>query len=627
MSWPSTNQRPTRATPSVPLSSRVRLLHDRRHGRAPSVGPSASLIVVCGSAATRTARPDVNKREFVVVNRRRRASHVCNGAVVRAVGTHICLYALSGSAHSVRSSAPLSLTNDCRRMYRLLAFFYPTLLRARRRRRSADRRKPGRVVWEAVSPLGGGWSSLARYGLAGTGLAHLPASNDHCLGRAACRLWRPNGRPHKKVDHKAVPGAALPKWGRDGVSRRRCWLGGRDGAGRDLDASSYCPDGSSLAVRAQLGGGCVCVYYVGPSIFLCDRQTARDTEMTFSIAMFVLRGMVEMPWADKSAIGLVSFTCSSAYVLTELMQSDLHKIIVSPQPLTSDHVKVFVYQILRGLKYLHSANILHRDIKPGNLLVNSNCILKICDFGLARIWDPRESVNMTHEVVTQYYRAPELLMGARRYSTAVDVWSVGCIFAELLGRRILFQAQGPIEQLNLIIDLLGTPQPSDMKGACEGAKNHVLRSPYRPPNTVKLYALSPQASHEAVHLLSQLLVFDPEKRVTVDEALAHPYLEEGRMRFHSCMCSCCYTAANSNRVFTSTFDSAHEEPFDVKWEKDLSRLSMFELRDRLYKFVMERTPMYGVPLCINPHSAAYKSFASSSVAQPSELPPSPNAWD
>lgn len=96
------------------------------------------------------------------------------------------------------------------------------------------------------------------------------------------------------------------------------------------------------------------------------------------------------------------------------MQSDLHKIIVSPQPLTTDHIKVFVYQILRGLKYLHSANILHRDIKPGNLLVNSNCVLKICDYGLARIWDPSTLQDMTHEVVTQYYRAPELLMGTRR---------------------------------------------------------------------------------------------------------------------------------------------------------------------------------------------------------------------
>ncbi|CAB1348068.1 unnamed protein product [Coregonus sp. 'balchen'] len=136
-----------------------------------------------------------------------------------------------------------------------------------------------------------------------------------------------------------------------------------------------------------------------------------------------------------------------SYVVTELMQSDLHKIIVSPQPLSSDHVKVFLYQILRGLKYLHSAGILHRDIKPGNLLVNSNCVLKICDFGLARVEELDESRHMTQEVVTQYYRAPEILMGSHHYSNAIDIWSVGCIFAELLGRRILFQAQSPIQQV------------------------------------------------------------------------------------------------------------------------------------------------------------------------------------
>lgn len=135
------------------------------------------------------------------------------------------------------------------------------------------------------------------------------------------------------------------------------------------------------------------------------------------------------------------------YVITELLQSDLHKIIVSPQHLSQDHIKVFLYQILRGLKYLHSARILHRDIKPGNLLVNSNCVLKICDFGLARVEEPDQSKHMTQEVVTQYYRAPEILMGARHYSAAVDVWSVGCIFGELLGRRILFQAQSPVQQV------------------------------------------------------------------------------------------------------------------------------------------------------------------------------------
>ncbi|KHJ43832.1 kinase domain protein [Trichuris suis] len=296
------------------------------------------------------------------------------------------------------------------------------------------------------------------------------------------------------------------------------------------------------------------------------------------------------------------------YVLTELMQSDLHKIIVSPQPLTSDHVKVFIYQILRGVKYLHSANILHRDIKPGNLLVNSNCLLKICDFGLARIWDPSEQGHLTHEVVTQYYRAPELLMGARKYTAAVDVWSIGCIFAELLGRRILFQAQGPVEQLNLIIDLLGTPTVTEMKYACEGARSHVLKSPFRSPKLFKLYSLSPHATQEAVDLLAQMLCFDPDQRVGVENALGHPYLEEGRLRFHSCMCSCCRTTASGQRAYAQELEPRHSEAFDVEWEKELSRLSMFDLRDRIYKFIVERTPPYHIPLCINPDSAAFKSF-------------------
>ncbi|XP_044868645.1 serine/threonine-protein kinase NLK2-like isoform X3 [Mauremys mutica] len=197
------------------------------------------------------------------------------------------------------------------------------------------------------------------------------------------------------------------------------------------------------------------------------------------------------------------------YVLTELMQSDLHKVIVSPQPLSAEHIKVFLYQILRGLKYLHSAGVLHRDIKPGNLLVNSNCILKICDFGLARLEEPDEGQPMTQEVVTQYYRAPEILMGTPHYGPPIDLWAVGCIFAELLGRRVLFQGSSPIQQLDLITDLLGTPPPHALRSACEGARTHVLRGAHKPPALSVLHLLSGEATHEAVHLLCRLLVFDP----------------------------------------------------------------------------------------------------------------------
>ncbi|XP_060528914.1 serine/threonine-protein kinase NLK isoform X1 [Cylas formicarius] len=313
------------------------------------------------------------------------------------------------------------------------------------------------------------------------------------------------------------------------------------------------------------------------------------------------------------------------YVITELLQSDLHKIIVSHQPLSSDHIKVFMYQILRGLKYLHSARILHRDIKPGNLLVNSNCVLKICDFGLARVEEPDSSKLMTQEVVTQYYRAPEILMGAKHYTAAVDVWAVGCIFGELLARRILFQAQNPVQQLELIIELLGTPSLEDMKYACEGAKTHMLSRAPKPPSLSALYTLSSQATHEVVHLLCQMLVFDPDKRISVVDALAHPYLDEGRLRYHSCMCKCCYTTASGMRQYTSEFESTAPQPFDDHWERKLETVQ--QVKEELHKFIAEQLNTSRVPLCINPQSAAFKSFASSTVAHQSELPPSPHQWD
>ena len=121
----------------------------------------------------------------------------------------------------------------------------------------------------------------------------------------------------------------------------------------------------------------------------------------------------------------------------------MHQIIGSPQALTDDHVQYFLYQILRGLKYIHSANVLHRDLKPSNILLNGNCDLKICDFGLARVAKANQTDNgfMTEYVATRWYRAPEIMLSWKEYTKAIDVWSVGCIFAELLGRL-----RGPIER-------------------------------------------------------------------------------------------------------------------------------------------------------------------------------------
>lgn len=181
----------------------------------------------------------------------------------------------------------------------------------------------------------------------------------------------------------------------------------------------------------------------------------------------------------------------------------------------------------------------------------------------------------------------------------------------------------------MITDLLGTPNLEDMSSACEAARKHMLRRPAKPQSLPALYTLSSQATPEAVHLLSQMLVFNPDKRMNVADALAHPYLDEGRLRFHSCMCRCCHTASTPGAVavrrYAADLEPSAAHPFEDHWERELT--STHQVREKLHKFIMDQLMNSQVPLCINPQSAAYKSFASSTVAHPSELPPSPHNWE
>lgn len=209
------------------------------------------------------------------------------------------------------------------------------------------------------------------------------------------------------------------------------------------------------------------------------------------------------------------------YLVYELMDTDLHHIIKSSQPLSNDHCKFFIFQLLCGLQYLHSANVLHRDLKPGNLLINANCALKICDFGLARTGNDSGQF-MTEYVVTRWYRAPELLLYCDNYGTSIDVWSVGCIFAEILGRKPIFPGTESLNQLKLIIDVLGSQTEANLEFIDNvKAKRFIMSLPYsRGVNFASLY---PHADPLAIDLLQRMLVFDPSKRITVTEALYHPY--------------------------------------------------------------------------------------------------------
>ncbi|PWY88494.1 mitogen-activated protein kinase spm1 [Aspergillus heteromorphus CBS 117.55] len=190
---------------------------------------------------------------------------------------------------------------------------------------------------------------------------------------------------------------------------------------------------------------------------------------------------------------------NETYLYEELMECDLAAIIRSGQPLTDAHFQSFIYQILCGLKYIHSANVLHRDLKPGNLLVNADCELKICDFGLARGFsiDPEENAGyMTEYVATRWYRAPEIMLSFQSYTKAIDVWSVGCILAELLGGRPFFKGRD---------------------------YEYVRNLPFMPK--IPFQRLFTNANPDALDLLDRMLAFDPSSRISVEEALEHPYLQ------------------------------------------------------------------------------------------------------
>ncbi|EDQ92556.1 uncharacterized protein MONBRDRAFT_13771 [Monosiga brevicollis MX1] len=218
------------------------------------------------------------------------------------------------------------------------------------------------------------------------------------------------------------------------------------------------------------------------------------------------------------------------YVVLELQECDLHRIIHSDQPLSEAHVRYFLYQLLCGLKYIHSANVLHRDIKPGNLLINSDCSLRIGDFGMAREMasKPEQHQNfMTEYVATRWYRAPEVLLSFDRYTQAIDMWSVGCILAEMLGRRHLFPGKDYLHQLGLILSLLGSPSEDVLDRIGSSLARRCLQNFQNIP-ALDLHTVFPDARQDLLNLLSLMLTFDPEQRVTVDQALENPFFQGHR---------------------------------------------------------------------------------------------------
>eukprot|EP01069_Polyplicarium_translucidae_P008878 Polyplicarium_translucidae@DN3267_c0_g3_i5.p1 len=235
------------------------------------------------------------------------------------------------------------------------------------------------------------------------------------------------------------------------------------------------------------------------------------------------------------------------YIVSELMETDLHRVIYSKQDLTEEHHQYFVYQMLRGLLYLHTGNILHRDLKPSNILVNLNCDLKICDFGLSRGLGLRglekhaagycgdggdEPEDETDDARVRRSKkkvaAPVISEDSSHYAKPVDVWSVGCIYAELLGRKALFAGRDHLDQLQQILAVRGSPTEEDLRwlprsGSGLNARRFLDSLPQRPGKD--LADIYPSASPQGIDLLQQMLSFSPENRISVKEALEHEYFE------------------------------------------------------------------------------------------------------
>ncbi|KAJ0975690.1 hypothetical protein J5N97_017655 [Dioscorea zingiberensis] len=259
------------------------------------------------------------------------------------------------------------------------------------------------------------------------------------------------------------------------------------------------------------------------------------------------------------------------YVVFELMESDLHQVIKANDDLTPEHYQFFLYQLLRGLKYIHTANVFHRDLKPKNILANADCKLKICDFGLARVAfnDTPIAIFWTDYVATRWYRAPELCGSFfSKYTPAIDIWSIGCIFAELLTGKPLFPGKNVVHQLDLMTDLLGTPSAEAIARVRNDKARRYL-STMRRKRPIPFSQKFPNADPLALRLLERMLAFEHKDRPTAEEALADPYF---------------------NGLAKVEREPSAQPVTKMEFEFERRRITKEEVRELIYREILEYHP-------------------------------------
>jgi len=226
------------------------------------------------------------------------------------------------------------------------------------------------------------------------------------------------------------------------------------------------------------------------------------------------------------------------YLVFEYMETDLHATIRA-NILEEIHKQYIMYQSFKALMYMHSAKLVHRDMKPANLLLNSECLMKVADFGLARsLIDNQDEESkavekpvLTDYVATRWYRAPEILAGSQTYGTAVDLWSLGCIFGEMLGGKPVFAGTSTLNQFEKIVEVLGMPNEKQTESLQSAFAQTMLESLNLEERKQKSKAEQkeawrvkyPNTSDDALDLLTDLMRFDPTERITAKAGLTHPY--------------------------------------------------------------------------------------------------------
>ena len=214
-------------------------------------------------------------------------------------------------------------------------------------------------------------------------------------------------------------------------------------------------------------------------------------------------------------------------VFDDFMETDLNQVIKA-KILEEIHIRYIIYQLLKALKYIHSAKLLHRDVKPSNILIDASCKIKLCDFGLCRsIADGEhlENVEMTDYVATRWYRSPEILMGSKKYTEGLDLWSVGCILGEMFRTRPLLAGASTMNQLEKIFEVTGNPSAKDIQSwqspfAAQMVENVKARQ------RIKLDELCHKLPKSAKHFIKSVFQLDPAKRGTAESALQHEYVAD-----------------------------------------------------------------------------------------------------